>query len=70
MIRHIFTKAHNKANEDANAIELLESGKTLVCLADGMGGLSLGDKCAFCACEGIVEFFKEQHGYNTYFFSN
>lgn len=60
MIRHIFTKAHNKANEDANAIEFLESGKTLVCLADGMGGLSLGDKCAFCACEGIVEFFKEQ----------
>ena len=31
-------------------------GRTLVIMADGMGGLSLGAEAAACVCEGIAEY--------------
>ncbi len=53
MIIREFTKAYNKVNEDVFCIDKLDDGSVMICVADGMGGLSLGDKCAECACNGI-----------------
>lgn len=58
MIIREFTKAYNKVNEDIYRIETIDEREVLICVADGMGGLSLGDKCAACACEGIHRYVK------------
>lgn len=55
MTTELFTKGYDNQNEDYNKVVELE-GRTLVIMADGMGGLSLGAEAAECVCEGIAEY--------------
>ena len=55
MTTELFTKGHDSQNEDYCKVVELE-GRTLVIIADGMGGLSLGAEAAECVCEGIAEY--------------
>lgn len=55
MITELFTKGYDGQNEDYCKVVELE-GRTLVIMADGMGGLSLGAEAAECVCEGIAEY--------------
>lgn len=55
MITELFTKGYDSQNEDYCKVVELE-GCTLVIMADGMGGLSLGAEAAECVCEGIAEY--------------
>ena len=55
MTTELFTKGHDSQNEDYCKVVELE-GRTLVIMADGMGGLSLGVEAAECVCEGIAEY--------------
>lgn len=55
MTTELFTKGHDSQNEDYCKVVELE-GRTLVIMADGMGGLSLGAEAAECVCEGIAEY--------------
>ena len=55
MTTELFTKGHDSQNEDYCKVVELE-GRTLVIIADGMGGLSLGVEAAECVCEGIAEY--------------
>lgn len=55
MTTELFTKGYDNQNEDyCKEVEL--EGRTLVIMADGMGGLSLGAEAAECVCEGIAEY--------------
>ena len=55
MTTELFTKGYDSQNEDyCKEIEL--EGRTLVIIADGMGGLSLGAEAAECVCEGFAEY--------------
>ena len=53
MTTELFTKDYDSQNEDYCKVVELE-GRTLVIMADGMGGLSLGAEAAECVCEGIA----------------
>lgn len=55
MTTELFTKGYDSQNEDYCKVVELE-GRTLVIMADGMGGLSLGAEAAACVCEGIAEY--------------
>ena len=55
MTTELFTKGYDSQNEDYCKVVELE-GRTLVIIADGMGGLSLGAEAAECVCEGIAEY--------------
>ena len=55
MTTELFTKGYDSQNEDYCKVVELE-GRTLVIMADGMGGLSLGAEAAECVCEGIAEY--------------
>lgn len=55
MTTELFTKGFDSQNEDYCKVVELE-GCTLVIMADGMGGLSLGAEAAECVCEGIAEY--------------
>ena len=55
MTTELFTKGYDSQNEDYCKVVELE-GRTLVIIADGMGGLSLGAEAAECICEGIAEY--------------
>ena len=55
MTTALFTKGYDSQNEDYCKVVELE-GRTLVIMADGMGGLSLGAETAECVCEGIAEY--------------
>lgn len=55
MITELFTKGYDSQNEDCCKVVELE-GRTLVIMADGMGGLSLGTEAAECICESIAEY--------------
>ena len=55
MTTELFTKGYDSQNEDYCKVVELE-GRTLVIIADGMGGLSLGVEAAECVCEGIAEY--------------
>lgn len=55
MTTELFTKGYDSQNEDYCKVVELE-GRTLVIMADGMGGLSLGAEAAECLCEGIAEY--------------
>ena len=55
MTTELFTKDYDSQNEDYCKVVELE-GRTLVIMADGMGGLSLGAEAAECVCEGIAEY--------------
>ena len=55
MTTELFTKGYDSQNEDYCKVVELE-GRTLVIMADGMGGLSLGTEAAECICEGIAEY--------------
>lgn len=55
MITELFTKGYDSQNEDYCKVVELE-GRTLVIMADGMGGLSLGTEAAECICESIAEY--------------
>lgn len=55
MTIELFTKGYDSQNEDYCKVVELE-GRTLVIMADGMGGLSLGAEAAECVCEGIAEY--------------
>lgn len=55
MTTELFTKGCDSQNEDYCKVVELE-GRTLVIMADGMGGLSLGAEAAECVCEGIAEY--------------
>ena len=55
MTTELFTKGYDSQNEDYCKVVELE-GRTLVIMADGMGGLSLGVEAAECVCEGIAEY--------------
>lgn len=55
MTTELFTKGYNSRNEDYCKVVGVE-GRTLVIMADGMGGLSLGAEAAECICEGIAEY--------------
>lgn len=55
MTTELFTKGYDSQNEDYCKMVELE-GRTLVIMADGMGGLSLGAEAAECVCEGIAEY--------------
>lgn len=55
MTTELFTKGYDSQNEDyCKIVEL--GGRTLVIMADGMGGLSLGAEAAECVCESIAEY--------------
>lgn len=47
MTTELFTKGYDSQNEDYCKVVELE-GRTLVIIADGMGGLSLGAEAAVC----------------------
>lgn len=53
MTTELFTKGYDSQNEDYCKVVGVE-GRTLVIMADGMGGLSLGTEAAECICEGIA----------------
>ena len=55
MTTELFTKGYDSQNEDYCKVVELE-GRTIVIMADGMGGLSLGAEAAECVCEGIAEY--------------
>ena len=55
MITELFTKGCDSQNEDCCKVAELD-GLTLVIMADGMGGLSLGVEAAECVCESIAEY--------------
>ena len=55
MTTELFTRGYDSQNEDYCKVVELE-GRTLVIMADGMGGLSLGAEAAECVCEGIAEY--------------
>lgn len=55
MTTELFTKGYDSQNEDYCKVVELE-GRTLVIMADGMGGLSLGAEVAECVCEGFAEY--------------
>ena len=55
MTTELFTKDYDSQNEDYCKVVELE-GRTLVIMADGMGGLSLGAEAAECVCESIAEY--------------
>ena len=55
MTTELFTKDYDSQNEDYCKVVELE-GRTIVIMADGMGGLSLGAEAAECVCEGIAEY--------------
>ena len=55
MTTELFTKGYDSQNEDYCKVVEVE-GRTLVIMADGMGGLSLGAEAAECVCEGIAEY--------------
>ena len=55
MTTELFTKGYDSQNEDYCKVVGVE-GRTLVIMADGMGGLSLGVEAAECVCEGIAEY--------------
>ena len=55
MTTELFTKGYDSQNEDYCKVVELE-GRTLVIMADGMGGLSLGAEAAECVCEAIAEY--------------
>ena len=55
MTTELFTKGHDSQNEDYCKVVELE-GRTLVIMADGMGGLSLGAEAAESVCEGFAEY--------------
>ena len=55
MTTELFTKGYDSQNEVYCKVVELE-GRTLVIMADGMGGLSLGAEAAECVCEGIAEY--------------
>ncbi len=55
MTTELFTKGYDSQNEDYCKVVELE-GRTLVIMADGMGGLSLGAEAAECVCEGLAEY--------------
>ena len=55
MITELFTKGYDSQNEDyCKVVEF--DGCTLVTMADGMGGLSLGADAAECVCNSISEY--------------
>lgn len=58
MTTELFTKGYDSQNEDYCKVVELE-GRTLVIMADGMGGLSLGAEAAECVCESIAEYFSK-----------
>ena len=55
MTTELFTKGYDSQNEDYCKVVEPE-GHTLVIMADGMGGLSLGAEAAECVCEAIAEY--------------
>ena len=55
MTTELFTKGYDSQNEDYCKVVELE-GHTLVIMADGMGGLSLGAEAAECVCVAIAEY--------------
>lgn len=55
MTTELFTKGYDSQNEDYCKVVELE-GRTLVIMADGMGGLSFGAEAAECVCKGIAEY--------------
>ena len=55
MTTELFTKGYDSQNEDYCKVVELE-GRTLVIMADGMEGLTLGAEAAECVCEGIAEY--------------
>ena len=59
MTTELFTKGYDSQNEDYCKVVELE-GRTLVIMADGMGGLSLGAEAAECLCEGIAEYVSKK----------
>ena len=59
MTTELFTKGYDSQNEDYCKVVELE-GRTLVIMADGMGGLSLGVEAAECVCEGIAEYVSKK----------
>ena len=59
MTTELFTKGYDSQNEDYYKVVELE-GRTLVIMADGMGGLSLGAEAAECLCEGIAEYVSKK----------
>ena len=59
MTTELFTKGYDSQNEDYCKVVELE-GRTLVIMADGMGGLSLGAEAAECVCEGIAEYVSKK----------
>lgn len=66
MTTELFTKGYDSQNEDYCKVVELE-GRTLVIMADGMGGLSLGAEAAECICEGIAEYVsKNLEAYNLW----
>lgn len=66
MTTELFTKGYDSQNEDYCKVVELE-GRTLVIVADGMGGLSLGAEAAECVCEGIAEYVsKNLEAYNLW----
>lgn len=66
MTTELFTKGYDSQNEDYCKVVELE-GRTLVIMADGMGGLSLGAEAAECVCEGIAEYVsKNLEAYNLW----
>lgn len=58
MTTELFTKGYDSQNEDYSKVVELE-GRTLVIMADGMGGLSLGAEAAEHVCEGIAEYISK-----------
>ena len=55
MTTELFTKGYDSQNEDYCKVVELE-GRTLVIIADGMGGLSLCAEAAECVCGGSAEY--------------
>ena len=66
MTTELFTKGYDSQNADyCKEVEL--EGRTIVIMADGMGGLSLGAEAAECVCEGIAEYVsKNLEAYNLW----
>ena len=61
MKAELITRGFEGRNEDYCKVVELE-GHTLAVMADGMGGLSLGEEAAACVCDSLAEYVANNMG--------
>lgn len=61
MKAELITRGFEGRNEDCCKVVELE-GHTLAVMADGMGGLSLGEEAAACVCDSLAEYVANNMG--------